>query len=151
MQQITYTDASSRIHTQSLWVPNGTPTPPVETFEYDEPGRLVKVTHPDGTTHRTIHDASSGGIVRRITNERGARKTLVFDAFDRVVSVTQSDRATGRSATTRYGYTPLGEVASITDANENVTRNTWDMLGTCGRCRVPISAPVRILTTSPGA
>jgi RHS repeat-associated protein len=137
MRQLTYTDASPRLHTLSVWALEGTGTPPVDTFEYDGPGRLVKITHADNATERIVYDASPSGTVRRVTNERGLTKTIAFDAFNRLASVTQMDRATGQTATTRYAYNLMGELVGITDPNGNVTRKTWDMLGQLRQVQSP--------------
>lgn len=137
MQELTYNDASDRVRTRSQWFANGTRTIPLDTFEYDEVGRLVKLTHADATTQRITYDADASSTIRRLRNERGISKAIVSDAYGRVASVTQRDQATAQTATVRYSYSPLGELLTVTDPNGNVTTNTWDMLGKLRKVQSP--------------
>lgn len=102
----------------------------LDTFDYDNVGRLLKVSHADGTTRRIAYDANASGTIKRLTNERGNTKTIEIDGHGGIASVMQLDKATWQIAMIRYSYNAVGELLTITDANGNVTTNTWICSGT---------------------
>jgi RHS repeat-associated protein len=129
IRQYTYNDGSALVYTVSDWFSSEDSVSPVETFAYDENGRVVRQTHADGMMLSILHDSNPNGTVQTLTNERGFRKTIEFDAYGRLTSVTEMDQETGQTATVRYSYDAAGHLITVTDANGNITTNTWDILG----------------------
>ena len=139
-QRIQYSDSSDRPHRRSQWVRLGTTAPPTlhyETSEYDEAGRLVRETHPDGTFRRMRYDTDGKSTSVTLSNERRHDKTVVFDAYGRVVEVREREQATGQFPSVKYTYSAADELLTSTDPNGNVTTNAWDPLGRLRRVEDP--------------
>src|SRR5262249_24781571 len=88
IRQFTYRDGSALAYEVSDWFSSKDPVSPVETFAYDENGRVVRQTHADGTTLSILYDSNLNGTAQTLTNERGVRKTIEFDAHGRLTGVT---------------------------------------------------------------
>lgn len=106
-------------------------TAEVVEFTYDGLGRLTGTTNPDGSNQWWVH---LGRSVQH-TNERGGLTEVVFDTMARVQDVGESDsgditrtnyfygafsrvrESVRREVTTRFAYTPRGDLSSIEDPN----------------------------------
>ena len=130
----------------TLTMPTTTP-PLVTTYTYDGLGRETKREEvrqgededdPDGATVHAITETSYDGsnVTTVEPPEGGTTTTTVTDPRGRTVEL-QEKAKTGSSplATTRYTYTPAGQLKTIRDSagtDEN-SRNTWsygyDLLG----------------------
>jgi len=96
-----------------------------ETFQYDDLGRQTLHVSFEGAVTQSIYDPQTGRLSEKrffdnLTDYNGGAGTpnetwtYEYDAFDRVVSVTQSDGTTTSTTTTTYDEN--GNVASITSA-----------------------------------
>ena len=92
------------------------------TFTWDAVNRLIKATHPDGTTIRLAYD----GLGRRVaeTDQAGTTNTFGYDALGRMIRVEDS-----LSQITRYTYDEVGNRLTQTDANGHTTSFEYDRLG----------------------
>ncbi len=96
---------------------------PYATTVYDALGRVVQVTHPDGTTSSTSY---SDWIVTA-TDANGHTKESVKDAYGKIVEV--RERNEGQTHITTYGYDAMGNLARITNSLGQVTSLVYDTLG----------------------
>ena len=115
----------------------------ITRFEYDQLGRLVKTTFPDGSTTQTIYNAigkqgvtidqlgrvtsysyDAMGRLTRATFPDGSRESSTYDAEGR--RVTSVDRA-GRA--TVYTYDALGRLTKTTFADGSSTSSAYDAIG----------------------
>ncbi|MWB95447.1 hypothetical protein GON26_13840 [Flavobacterium sp. GA093] len=97
------------------------------TTEYDEVGRAVKVTLPDGSTNTTTFALDNyDGIP--------ALSTIQTDALNKT-SQTYTDAAGQNLASlqndlvTKFETNALGEMIKVTDAMDHVTKSSYDWLG----------------------
>jgi RHS repeat-associated protein len=97
--------------------------PPITTFERDALRRSVRTTDPDGIPH-TISYAGSRSVV---TDKRGNRVDLDYDAYRHVVQVTQHEG--GSDLVTRYAYDSFGRPVEVTNALGEVTSIGYDAMG----------------------
>ncbi|MCL9971949.1 MAG: hypothetical protein NBV63_00885, partial [Candidatus Pacebacteria bacterium] len=88
-------------------------------YSYDSGRRLLTAANAVGTT-TTVYGAWSATT----TDANGNPKGTAYDAFGRLVGVTESLGSV--LFTTRYEYDPLGNLTKITDALENVRSFTYD-------------------------
>ncbi|OXB11850.1 RHS repeat domain-containing protein, partial [Flavobacterium reichenbachii] len=99
---------------------------PTET-EYDEMGRVVKVTLPDGSTNTTIFALENydGLPVLRTTQTDALNKTsqTYTDASGQNIASMQNDLLT------KFETNALGEMVKVTDAMDHITKSTYDWLG----------------------
>jgi RHS repeat-associated protein len=117
-------------------------------FAYDTLDRTVMIQTPDGnapgslattTTTYTFGQVSNSGNLYAMTivvdpegnkvngaNRRGT-KVSFKDVDDRIVAVTEYNN--GVPITTTYAYDPLGQIATVADAKNNITTVAYDMLG----------------------
>jgi RHS repeat-associated protein len=104
---------------------------PAETFDklgrktaytYDDMGRLLRTTHPDGTSDESTYDAEG----RRLTStDRAGRVTsYAYDALGRLIKTTYPD-----ASFTTNGYDDAGRLVSSTDARGNTTSYVYDEAG----------------------
>jgi RHS repeat-associated protein len=141
VQRTEYADASLHPHTRSQWRPARATSEPVETFEYDLAGRLVRQTHPDKTSVRQRYSADDQTTTVTTINERQHAKTVSRDAYGRVTEVFERDPGTAQVATVKSTYDAADELLTRTDPNGNVTTNTWDILGQLRRVDDPDLGP----------
>jgi YD repeat-containing protein len=111
-------------------------TRPRTFTEYDPMGRVIKVTHPDGTySSLSYSDWTSISI-----DENGHKQESDFDAYGRLIEKREYTGADGRSpnypfaayslyATTKYKYDSEGNLTETRDAKSNVTTIVYDNLG----------------------
>jgi RHS repeat-associated protein len=107
----------------STAVSNVTPT----KTEYDEVGRGVKVTLPDGSTNTTVFalENYNGVPVLRTTQTDALNKTsqTFTDATGQNLASMQND------LTTKFETNALGEMIKVTDAMDHITKSSYDWLG----------------------
>jgi len=108
--------------------------------EYDDVGRLIRVTDAFGktlelthsvdtrqevTTDRlgniTVSEYDAFGNVVKVTNAKGEVVTRSYDARNNMISETNAE-----GKTTRYSYDAAGNRLSVTDVLGNVTRFTYN-------------------------
>ncbi len=124
----------------------GTPRNPTRLL-YDDLGRMIETVEPDGSLTRVAYGfgTPAGAAVRRFQtttwDAEGRAKAAYKDASDRVVAV--EERIEGRTPTTQYEYSPVGDLLRVVDAAGNVTRLEYDLLGRRTRLANPDAGDVR--------
>lgn len=95
--------------------------------EYDEVGRAVKVTLPDGSTNTTTFSVENyDGIQTLHTTQTDAlNKTseTYTDATGQNIASMQNDLLT------KFETNALGEMVKVTDAMDHITKSSYDWLG----------------------
>ncbi|MBE0392704.1 SpvB/TcaC N-terminal domain-containing protein [Flavobacterium sp. PL002] len=107
----------------SAAVSNVTPT----TTEYDEVGRAVKVTLPDGSTNATTFKIDNyNGVPTMLTTQTDALGKTVQSQTD----VKGSNLASIQNdLVTKFDINALGETIQVTDAMDHITKSSYDWLG----------------------
>lgn len=107
----------------STTVSNVTPT----VTEYDEAGRAVKITLPDGSTNSTTFALENydGLPVLHTTQTDALNKTneTYTDATGQNIASMQNDLLT------KFETNALGETIKVTDAMDHITKSSYDWLG----------------------
>jgi len=107
----------------SIAISNVTPT----KTEYDEVGRAVKVTLPDGSSNTTSFTLENydGVPALRTTQTDALNKTsqTYTDATGQNMASLQNDLLT------KFETNALGEMIKVTDAMDHVTKSSYDWLG----------------------
>ena len=118
------------------WLPYFTETPAYEvpdpeaahrSFEYDAPGRRVRIRQPDGATRAT--DYLPLAVVEHDENDTsglGQPTTQRKDGLDRVVAI--DERNGEESYLTQYRWNPRGDLLQVRDAQGNVKSFRYDSL-----------------------
>jgi RHS repeat-associated protein len=94
-------------------------------YQYDARKRLVQTTYPDHTTTTNAYDGP--GNLTGVTDQAGNVVNYTFDAANQLQTVVQTASPSAQN-TTAYGYDPLGNLASSSDANSHITMNGYDLL-----------------------
>jgi RHS repeat-associated protein len=94
------------------------------TFQYDARKRLVKTVYPDHTYTTNSYDGP--GNLIGVTDQAGKTVNYTYDAANQLQRVIQTN-SPNTANTTSYGYDPLGNLASLTDANSHSTQNVFDV------------------------
>ena len=89
-------------------------------FTYDTIGRVTKALYPDST----YTNYGFNGLTTTVTNYQGQMTTTVKNDEGQIASV-----ADANSEITYYVYDAVGELLTITDPSGNVTTNSYDMRG----------------------
>ncbi|HKS22370.1 MAG TPA: RHS repeat-associated core domain-containing protein [Thermoanaerobaculia bacterium] len=101
-----------------------------DAFHYDSFGRLAEVDHPDGT--KIVYAYDPAGNISSVKDERHTTPNTVYsyDAANRLSVVTQTlASAPGGQIVTSYTYDVQGNLAGVTDPNDNVTNYVYDDFG----------------------
>ena len=109
---------------------------PHTTIGYDDMGRVVQSTNPDGTYSSVDYD----DWTTRTINENGQKQESDFDAYGRLTAKREYTGVDGRSphyaqspyvlyATTQYEYDSEGNLTKTIDAHNTQTVITYDKLG----------------------
>jgi RHS repeat-associated protein len=114
----TFTTSSTSFARLSGWDSR----PKMQT-QYDALGRSVAVTNADGT----VTQMGYLGTTITVTDANGHRKDNVADAYGRLQAVVEYSGTT--AYTTTYAYDILGNLRVVTDALNNTTAITYDVLG----------------------
>jgi RHS repeat-associated protein len=106
-------------------------------YGYDPAGRLVQVTHPDGSGRLTTFSLGR----HTVRDELGATVTYDTDPFGRITAVHENRRdcqaeicPVVETAVTRYRYDALDRLVRIEDAARNVTTVEWSLFGPLRAC-----------------
>ncbi|WP_167976724.1 RHS repeat-associated core domain-containing protein [Lentzea indica] len=107
-----------------LWVASDADIPSQEVTNYDGAGRTVEVTTKAGAADKWSTRTQYFGNRTVVTPPAGGTPTeTVTNARDQVVESKQSND------TTKYTYTPSGELETVTDPAGSVWRWTYDLRG----------------------
>lgn len=88
------------------------------TNEYDALSRVIKVTLPDAQTIQTSYN----GDEVTVTDQVGRKRKSQFDAFGRLIAVTEQDTATGSlSVVTNYTYDPQDNLTGVNQSGQTRT------------------------------
>jgi RHS repeat-associated protein len=95
--------------------------------EYDEVGRAVKVTLPDGSSNTTAFKIDSfEGVATMLTTQTDALNKTVQSQTD----VKGSNLASIQNdLVTKFDINALGETIKVTDATDHITKSSYDWLG----------------------
>ena len=104
---------------------------------YDVLDRVVAVVYPDRTKTTTDYSFGSdraGAIQFQqiVTDPNGNKKVYYRDVRQELVSLKEFHTPTNgaqQTIWTSYGYDPLGQLVTVADDKDNVTRQSFDMLG----------------------
>lgn len=105
---------------------------PAVELTYDPAGRVMQEREPDGALRRVQYLPLSEVRLDEEDNRPGSAywntpTTLSYDGLTRLRGVQETWGSL--LLTTTYDYDPLGRLIQITDAQGNVTTQTWDGLG----------------------
>ena len=109
--------------------PNGN----VSTYDYDLAGRLVESIDPLGNDTDYAYDLL--GRQTGMTDPNGSATTYAYDALGQLTAVTEgfvplpAPAGNDVNVTTRYEYTPVGDVKKIIDPLGATTTFTYDAVG----------------------
>ena len=113
-------------------------------YEYDPLGRLIKTTAPDQSVVTIQYLGTARGWEKIITDPKQHRRTEVYDGQGRMLRVEEE-----QGALARYEYNAVGELLSVADAHNNVTRMSYDRLGRKTRMLDPDMVSGNTSTTLP--
>jgi RHS repeat-associated protein len=116
----------------TLWVAGDTDIPGHTRTEYDGAGRPAASVYFAGATERWRTTTGYGGDRVHVTPPAGATATTTInDARGQTVELRRhTTPEPGESFdTTRYTYTPAGQLASVTDPADSTWRYTYDLRG----------------------
>nr|WP_315242710.1 SpvB/TcaC N-terminal domain-containing protein [uncultured Flavobacterium sp.] len=95
--------------------------------EYDEVGRAVKMTLPDGSTNTIAFNVENyDGVQTLHTTQTDALNKIsqsYTDAKGKNIARMQNDLLT------KFGINALGEIIKVTDAMDHITKSSYDWLG----------------------
>jgi RHS repeat-associated protein len=94
------------------------------TFTYDSLGRLLRLTHDDGSF---VERTYSGPITSSFDELRN-QTTTTEDQLGQVIAVNEQ-LDTSHQVSTRYSYGPFGVLESVADAFGNTSNARYDVLG----------------------
>ncbi|MFB5761546.1 RHS repeat domain-containing protein [Paenibacillus medicaginis] len=95
------------------------------TYEYDELGRVIKVTYPDGNNIGASYDDQENTVT--VTNELGVKSKTRWNALGWSIEAGLYDGA-GYQVKTKSAYDHNGRLVSSEDALGNLTRYAYDNL-----------------------
>ncbi|TDC48656.1 type IV secretion protein Rhs [Jiangella ureilytica] len=118
----------------SLWVAADAQVTGSVVTEYDGAGREIRSVQYDGAEEEWETTTRYGGDRIHVTPPAGGTAvTTISDARGRPVELHQYHGATATPGephdTTTYGYTPSGELATLTDPAGNTWKYTYDLHG----------------------
>ncbi len=93
-------------------------------LRFDDAWRKTEEEDPDGNSIYTEYDEA--GRVSIITDAMGRKTKTVYDDNGRASQIITGFGTALQQVTRSFTYTPNGQVASITDANNNVTAYEYD-------------------------
>jgi RHS repeat-associated protein len=115
-----------------LWVASDTEVPGLAFTEFDDAGRPTASIYKAGANEKWRTTTTYGGDRVSVTPPAGGTPTTtITDARGQTTELWQykSATATGDHDTTKYTYTPAGQLASSTDPAGNTWRWTYDLRG----------------------
>ena len=114
-----YDNARNRV---SMTDGNGNAT----QYKYDARKRLIETDYPDGTKKTNTYDGP--GNLASVTDQNGNTVQYTYDASNQLQSVTQTNSPNAPNNVTSYGYSVLGDLTGLNDANSHLTENRFDLL-----------------------
>jgi YD repeat-containing protein len=100
------------------------------TWAYDDKGRAISNERAGGAAKVTIAYPDDGSaIVRNVFGQKTVYRYDVVQGVKRVVAIEGSPAPGCPAANSSYTYTPLGQIATMTDALGQVTAYIYDDLG----------------------
>ncbi|MFL6161611.1 MAG: SpvB/TcaC N-terminal domain-containing protein [Jatrophihabitantaceae bacterium] len=104
---------------------------------YDVLDRVTKTTFPDDTATSTAYGfgtdrSGSTQFEQTVTDANGHQKLYYRDVREQLVSLEEPHTPAGgaqQAIWTSYAYDPLGELVTVADDSNNVTRQSFDKLG----------------------
>lgn len=89
---------------------------------YDHVGNIIKVS--DAESNETLYKRDKKGNVTRITSPSGFVSEYKYDSNNRIIEVIEDSG--NNSYSTKFSYDSHGNILSIIDANDGVTKYTYD-------------------------
>src|SRR5690606_86586 len=129
-------DCSAPLHTalESFSVLNHV-TEEYSTYDYDTQDRVVS-NHVYGLNATTLFEYGFGNVVsgdlypkEKVTLPEGNVSITFKDAKNRVIETHQVDTNAGLTLATQYKYSSIGELITVTDADNNQTSYEYDNFG----------------------
>lgn len=124
----------------ALWLASDTEVPSLTLSQYDGASRPVATVYQAGATEKWRTTTAYGGDRVHVTPPAGGTATTtITDARSRTVEVRQYSAPTpvGDYDSTRYRYTPTGQMAEMIDPAGNTWRHTYDLRGRKTRTEDP--------------
>jgi RHS repeat-associated protein len=100
------------------------PITPPTTFDYDELGKLMKVTQPGGRVTRYTYDPNRNRVRQTDANTHDVQ--MAYDDLNRLTTMVQDPG--GLDLTTVHGYDDNGNETSLQDPKQQTVTSTYDEL-----------------------
>nr|WP_321283834.1 RHS repeat-associated core domain-containing protein [uncultured Vibrio sp.] len=113
-------DSEGRVLRREVLDPEGNLTTALSA-EYDEAGRILTLTHPDGSNEQRGYDLA--GNLTEWTNGLGQMTAYGYDALNRLSTAAEP------ASNVSYSYDLQGNLRSVTDAKGRITQYTYDDFG----------------------
>jgi RHS repeat-associated protein len=110
-----------------LWFPTDADVPGLTEYRFDGVGRVTSQVFRGGNETWTTTNTYSGDRVRIVPPQGGTTTTTISNARGQITEF-QQHTPTGVD-TTRYVYTPAGNLERVTDPGGNVWQYTYDLRG----------------------
>ncbi|WP_194869476.1 FG-GAP-like repeat-containing protein [Myxococcus sp. AB025B] len=107
------------------------------TFTYDNLGRLLKATRPDGAFQEWVYKGRSARYFDELRNWTAT----VFSPLGQPLVVEELEQ-TGSSVTTIYSYGPFGLLEAVRDYSSGITSMEYDVLGRRTKLMEPKLGPL---------
>lgn len=95
----------------------------VTTFQYDDLGRMILMSTPEGTKTEYVYDQDSGRLMKETVNGQAFKQY----EYDKDGNVTGVQDALG--LWTKYAYDKEGQLETLTDSKGRMTFYTYDSFG----------------------
>ncbi|MFH2138614.1 MAG: RHS repeat-associated core domain-containing protein [Candidatus Omnitrophota bacterium] len=105
------------------------------TYEYDDLGRVISVTAPDGTVSEVefaIEPTTDYSYITNYVKYSGstlAQSTSYFDAYGQLAIKRECNNNGAELYYTYYTYDPVGNLVQVKDHQNNITTISYDTLG----------------------
>ncbi|ADW17596.1 YD repeat protein [Desulfobulbus propionicus DSM 2032] len=113
-------DSEGRVLRREVRDPEGNLTTALSA-EYDQAGRILKLTHPDGSNEQRSYDQT--GNLTELTNGLGQTSAYSYDVLNHMSA---ADEPAGNVS---FRYDLHGNLSAVTDAKGRTTRYTYDDFG----------------------
>ncbi len=113
-------DSEGRVLRREVRDPDGNLTTALSA-EYDQAGRLLKLTHPDGSSEQRSYDPA--GNLAASVNGLNQATAYGYDALNRLTTTNEP------AGNVSFSYDRHGNLSAVTDAKGRTTRYTHDDFG----------------------